>query len=83
MPLAFAEVELFNDFGKQDDHDWNNKITQVFISDNGGFGRWLTIVRPPGTTGFNPNFTYAISKAKPIIKKLPNGLWQISFTSEP
>jgi hypothetical protein len=86
--LAFAEVELFNvevfnDYGKMDDHDWGNKAVRVYISDGGGFGRWLTIVRPHGTTGFNPNFTHVVTKAKPTIEKLPNGLWQISFSSEP
>jgi len=84
--LAFGQtVEVFNDFGKRDDADWKNAARQIFIC-GGIHGRWLTISRfdtkAPDQRGFDPSFTYEICKFKPIVKKLPNGYWQISFTSE-
>jgi hypothetical protein len=32
--------------------------------------------------GYNPSFTYVLSHYKPIVKKLPNGQWQVTFASE-
>jgi hypothetical protein len=32
--------------------------------------------------GYNPSFTYIMSTALPVVKKLSNGQYQISFTSE-
>jgi hypothetical protein len=83
--LVFAQtVEVFNNYGKQDDHDWKDTAKQVFFTSK-DYGRWLTIARfdttSPDQTGFHPSFTYGICKYKPIVKKLKNGYWQISFTS--
>ena len=32
--------------------------------------------------GWHPSFTYLMSHYRPVIKRLPNGQWQISFTDE-
>lgn len=32
--------------------------------------------------GYNPSFTYLRCQYKPIVKKMENGEWQVSFTSE-
>jgi hypothetical protein len=32
--------------------------------------------------GYNPSYTYLVSQYKPIVKKMGNGQWQITFTSE-
>jgi len=80
-------VEVWNIFGKQDDSTWKYPAKQLFISGGDPYqGRWLTIIRfdttAPLQHGFDPSFTYAICKFKPIVKKLKNGMWQISFTME-
>lgn len=78
-------VEVYNVFGKQDDANWKNAARQIFIA-GGLSGRWLTIGRvnttAPDQRGFDPSFTYVISKYIPIVKKLPNGNYEITFTSE-
>jgi hypothetical protein len=78
-------VEVYNVFGKQDDANWKNAARQIFIA-GGIHGRWLTIGRINTTAadqrGFDPSFTYIISKFMPVVKKLPNGNYQIQFTSE-
>jgi len=80
-------VEVYNDYGKRDDADWKNAARQIFVC-GGGFGRWLTIGRidttSPDQNGFSPNWSYIIIKAPmiPVIKKLPNGNYEITFTSE-
>ena len=75
-------VEVYNIFGKQDDSTWKYPAKQLFIS--GGYaGRWLTIVRfdttAPEQHGFDPSFTYVISKFKPVARQLKNGDWEIHF----
>ncbi len=32
--------------------------------------------------GYNPSFTYVLSQYKPMVKKLPDGQYQITFASE-
>jgi hypothetical protein len=75
-------VEVYNAFGKQNEE---HPAKQIFIC-GGTQGLWLTISRfdttAPDQHGFSPNYTYAICKFLPIVKRLPNGLYQISFTSE-
>jgi len=79
---ASQTVEVYNDFGKQDDKSWRNPAHQIFIVDR-WHGRWFTLVRfDDGKNGFDASFTYAISRFKPVVKKMPNGNWQITFTSE-
>ena len=34
------------------------------------------------TEGYHPSFTYIVSDYRPIVKQLPNGKWQITFTDE-
>ena len=87
LRFAFGQtVEVFNDSGSRSDADWKHAARQVFFAGGVRAERWLTIIRfdtkAPEQRGFDPCFTYAISKARPIVKQLPNGLWQISFTSE-
>jgi len=85
MTASGQTVEVYNAFGKQDDHDWKNAARQIFIA-GGVSGRWLTIGRinttAPDQLGFDPSFTYVICKFKPIIRKMPNGNYEITFTSE-
>jgi hypothetical protein len=85
---AFGQtVEVYNHVGKKDDKDWTDQAKQIFIC-GGGLGRWITIGRidatSPDKNGFSPNWTYIIIRAPmvPIMKKLPNGNYEITFTSE-
>lgn len=47
---------------------------------------WLSVNSYSGgdwkKDGYNPSFTYIRCQYKPIIKKMPDGQWQITFTSE-
>ena len=82
--IALAQsVEIMSDHGKEP-ADALYPAKQLFIS-GGMYGRWLTILRFDSTVtrfGFDPVFTYAICKFKPVVKKLPNGYYQITFVSE-
>jgi hypothetical protein len=89
LRLAFdvtgQTVEVYNIFGKQDDKNWKNAARQIFIC-GGDYGRWMTVGRintkSPDQKGFEPNWTYVICKFKPVVKQLPNGMYQIIFTSD-
>jgi hypothetical protein len=70
------------------DKTWKDPARQVYFVGGINNDRWLTVIRfdstAPEQHGFDPRFTYCVTKADviPIVKKLPNGMWQISFTSE-
>lgn len=88
MSAVFAytqTVEVFNDYGKQDDARWKNTAKQVFF-ENPHNGRWLTVIRFDCASnkdkGFDPSFTYAVSKFKPVVKKYRDGMYQITFECE-
>ncbi len=78
-------VEVYNIFGKKDDADWKHAARQIFIA-GGGYGRWITVGRIDTTSvdqnGFSPNWTYIIVKFRPVIKQLPNGNYEITFTTK-
>lgn len=82
---ASQTVEVYNDFGKQDDKHWQNAARVIYIC-GGIHGRWLEVVRfntqATDQRGFDPSYTYCVSKFRPVLKQLPNGMWQISFTSD-
>jgi hypothetical protein len=57
----------------------------VYVS-GGASGNWLTIQRANladyERRGFDPSYSYVLSDFKPLVKKLSNGKWEITFTSD-
>ena len=49
-------------------------------------GLWLTVVRTntkdPEAKAFDPSYTYLLCSFKPLVRKLANGQYEITFTSE-
>jgi hypothetical protein len=84
--MAHAQtVEVYNIFGKVDDANWKNPAKQIFFA-GGGVGRWMTVGRidttSPDQKGFSPNWTYILVKYIPVVKQMPNGDYQITFTTK-
>lgn len=52
----------------------------------GEFKNWLIVETHNGrewrNNGYDPTFTRILADYKPLFRKLPNGQWEIMFTSE-
>jgi hypothetical protein len=53
---------------------------------NGVSGHWATVARfnkrDPAAKGFDPSYTVIFAKFKPVVTKIRDGYYQITFTSE-
>ena len=87
--VASQTVQLWTDRSNGPFNIWDNKDDHprnVYFIGGVKNEKWLIVMRfdTKGTDqhGFDPSFTYCVSRYKPVVKKLPNGMWQVSFTSE-
>ena len=52
----------------------------------GDFKNWLVVEAHNAAewkdNGFDPSYTRIVSDYKPIFRKMPNGTWEVMFTSE-